>query len=165
MGEWTRAELAEAFEHYQAQVDKAAATGDWDLFAELFAEDATYDEHAYGHFDGREQIRAWIHQTMTTFPGNAMVGFPPRWSTIDEDKGWVVCDIRNVMRDPGDGSVHEASNITILRYAGDGLWANEEDVYNPAHFLTMVQQWCQVAEAHGTLPGDARGFIQGRTGH
>jgi hypothetical protein len=159
MGQWTRDELASAFAHYQAEVERAAATGDWNLFAELFTKDATYDEHAYGHFEGREQIRAWIFKTMTTFPGNAMVGFPPAWATIDEDRGWVVCDIRNLMRDPGDGSVHEASNITILRYAGNGLWANEEDIYNPSRFLTMVQEWCQAAEAHGTLPDDAKGWL------
>ena len=45
------------------------------------------------------------------------------------------------MADPGDGSVHEADNVTILHYAGDGLWSYEEDVYNPAHFATMVQGW------------------------
>jgi hypothetical protein len=159
MGQWSRAELAEAFSHYESEVAKAAATGDWDLFADLFTEDSTYIEHVYGTWHGREQTRSWIHKTMTTFPGSEMVGFPPAWSSIDEERGWVICEIRNVMRDPGDGSVHEASNLTILRYAGDNLWAGEEDVYNPAHFLSMVKEWCRVAEKHGTLPVDARGWL------
>jgi hypothetical protein len=45
------------------------------------------------------------------------------------------------MDDPGDGSVHQAANITILHYAGGGKWSHEEDVYNPAHFATMVKGW------------------------
>ena len=31
------------------------------------------------------------------------------------------------MRDPGDGTIITATNITILTYAGDGLWSREED--------------------------------------
>jgi hypothetical protein len=53
----------------------------------------------------------------------------------------------NRMQDPGDGSVHEADNITLLKYAGDGQWSYEEDVYNPAEFGTMVQGWEQAKRA------------------
>ena len=34
--------------------------------------------------------------------------------------------------DPGDGSIHQEANITILKYAGNGQWKYEEDVYNPS---------------------------------
>lgn len=156
MGTWSRAELAEAFEHYQQQVERAARTGDWDLFADLFTEDSTYVEHVFGSWSGRENTRRWIKRTMTTFPGSEMVSFPIAWSTIDEEKGWVICEVRNVMRDPGDGSTHEASNLTILRYAGNGLWANEEDVYNPAHFATMVEEWTRAGPGRPSAdPGEA----------
>lgn len=152
MSTWTRDELEAAFAHYGAQVEKACATGDWNLFAELFTEDATYDEHLYGTFSGREEIRPWIIDTMTTMPGSWMSGFPTKWHVIDEERGWIVCEILNRMRDPGDGSVHEASNITILTYAGDNLFAKEEDVYNPSKFTDMIAGWARVAHAHGALP-------------
>ena len=159
MGRWTRQELVAAFEHYAGEVEVAARTGEWDRFADRFTEDSTYDEHVYGSWQGREKTRSWIYNTMTTFPGSMMIGFPAAWYTVDEERGWIICEIRNVMRDPGDGSVHEASNITILRYAGDGLWANEEDIYNPAKFLTMVIEWSKVAEANGTLPEDGKEWL------
>lgn len=146
-----RAELQDAFDHYVGTVGQIVACGDWSRFADLFTEDATYCEHAYGDFRGREQIRPWIVRTMTTFPGNQMVAFPPAWAVLDPDGRRVVCEIRNLMRDPGDGSVHEASNITILSYAGDGLWSREEDVYNPQRFADMVRRWALVAREHGTL--------------
>ena len=41
--------------------------------------------------------------------------------------------------------MHRADNITILYYAGDGLWSNEEDVYNAAHFATMATGWSAAA--------------------
>jgi hypothetical protein len=52
MGTWPRSELEAAVQHYQGEVEKACSTRDWDLFAALFTEDATYVEHAYGNFSG-----------------------------------------------------------------------------------------------------------------
>ncbi len=45
------------------------------------------------------------------------------------------------MVDPGDGSLHQAFNFTLLKYAGGGQWSYEEDIYNPAHFQEMIRGW------------------------
>jgi len=160
MGEWSRAELEAAFEHYQSEVRRASGLGDWTIFAELFTEDATYVEHVYGEFHGREEIQAWITETMSTFPGNAMPLFPIKWYVVDEDRGWIVADIINRMADPGDGSLHEASNITILHYAGGNRFSREEDVYNPMRFMTMVTGWGRRARELGTLPPDGGAWLE-----
>ncbi len=159
MGQFSRAELESAFQHYQDEVDRIAGSGDWARFADLFAEDATYHEHAYGRFAGREEIRRWIVDTMTAFPGSAMPRFPIEWHLVDEGRGRIVCEVWNDFVDPGDGERHGASNITILTYAGDGLWSHEEDVYNPATFLRATKRWAQVAEAHGRLPDEGRAWL------
>ena len=138
---WPRAELETAFRHYQDEVERIAGSGDWQRFADLFTEDATYREHAYGTFAGREEIRRWIVETMTTFPGSAMPHFPIDWYVIDEDRGWIVCKVWNRMRDPGDGSVHQEYNLTVLHYAGNDRFSYEEDIYNPHHFGTMLAGW------------------------
>jgi hypothetical protein len=156
---FTREEIDEAFRHFQTEVVKATSEPNWELFANLFTEDARYYEHAYGRFEGREQIARWAQKTMSSFPGNAMPGFPVAWHVIDEARGWVVCEIRNIMFDPGDGSVHEASNITILHYAGDNQWSYEEDVYNPQKFFDMVTAWARVAHEHGRLPEDGKAWM------
>ncbi|MGW0041265.1 nuclear transport factor 2 family protein [Rhodococcus sp. NPDC003348] len=158
-GRWTRDELEQAFADYQRTVEQAKRTGDWNLFADMFTEDATYIEHAYGNFTGREEIRPWIIRTMNSFPGNHMTAFPALWYTIDEQRGWVICEIDNPMCDPGDGSTHGASNLTILHYAGDGLWSCEEDVYNPMKFLKMAKKWCRAAESADALPDEARQWL------
>ena len=54
----TRAELETAFANYRATVRQAKATNDWTLFAGLFTPDASYNEHAYGRFEGRTAIAA-----------------------------------------------------------------------------------------------------------
>ena len=80
---------------------------------------------------------------MNSFPGSEMPFFPTSWYSIDEEKGWVICEILNRMKDPGDGSIHERPVITVLKYAGDGRWSYEEDAYNPMNFLVMVQEYIQ----------------------
>gem|GEM_PF-5251320 len=65
----------------------------------------------------------------------------------------MVGQVQNRFVDPGDGSVHQAPNWTRLVYAGDGLFASEEDVYNPSHFGPMVAAWLDAWRTqHPDLP-------------
>ncbi len=141
MGRWSREELEEAFDVYQKTALEAGTSGNWREWANMFTEDATYIEHHYGEIGGREAIYNWIQSTMEEPINQAMRYFPIDWYTIDEDKGWIICKVWNRMIDPGDGSIHQEYNITILRYAGNHQWSYEEDVYNPAHFGKMIKGW------------------------
>jgi uncharacterized protein (TIGR02246 family) len=141
MGRFPRQEIEEAFARYQRAALKGGTTGDWNDWADLFTADATYVEHLYGTIGGREAIRKWIHTTMAQPIHDQMIHFPVEWHMIDEEKGWVVCQVWNRMADPGDGSIHQEYNFTLLKYAGDGHWSYEEDVYNPERFRTMIRGW------------------------
>ncbi len=141
MGKWSRAELEEAFENYQRLALEAGTTGSWDAWANQFTEDATYVEHHYGTFGGREAIRKWISSTMSQNINRDMRFFPIEWYVIDEERGWVVAHVWNRMIDPGDGSVHQASNLALLKYAGNMMWSYEEDVYNPERFKQVIKGW------------------------
>ena len=155
----TTAEIEQAFRDNQATVQRIADTGEWPRFADLFTEEATYEEHAFGSFTGREAICSWVVRTMTSFPGNTMTSFPIAWHVVDQPTSRVICEVRNLMPDPGDGSQHEASNLTILTYGGDGLWSREEDVYNPMRFARMATEWAGVAREHGCLSEDGHQFL------
>ncbi len=157
---FSRGELASAFEKFEATVARAAETRDWDTWVEQYTPDVEYIEHAAGTMHGRDEVREWIKQTMTTFPGSHMVAFPTLWSVIDEFTGRIVLELDNPMRDPGDGSVISATNITIITYAGDGQWSREEDIYNPLRFLRAGMKWCRKAQALGTLDEDAARWMQ-----
>ena len=143
MGKWSRAELEEAFENYQRLALEAGTTGNWDNWAKQFTVDATYIEHLYGTLGGREAIHRWISHTMSQPINRDMRFFPVEWYMIDEEKGWVIAQVWNRMIDPGDGSLHQAYNFTLLKYAGNNQWSYEEDIYNPAHFKDMIRGWME----------------------
>lgn len=154
------AEITEAYAAFHERVAGFVATGDWQGYAELFTPDAVYVEHAMGTFRGREEIRAWSVRTMTSYPGRVMTGFPVAWQVVDADAGRLVCEVRNPMPDPGDGTLLEEPNITIMTYAGDGLFSREEDVYNPLRFHAMALQWARIAVEHGRAEDDVRAFLE-----
>jgi hypothetical protein len=146
MGRWSRAELEDAFDLYRRTALEAGTSGNWNPWADLFTEDATYVEHLFGTFGGREAIRRWITKTMAMSPNHEMKYYPVEWYVIDEERGWVVAQIWNRMVDPGDGSCHQSYNFTLLKYAGGGKWSFEEDVYNPKHFGDMLRGWSEARE-------------------
>ncbi|ABK72211.1 nuclear transport factor 2 family protein [Mycolicibacterium smegmatis] len=155
MSRFSRDELSAAFARFEATVDTAARTKDWDVWVRHYTPDVDYVEHAAGTMKGREEVRAWIWKTMTSFPGNHMTAFPSLWTVIDEPTGRVICELDNPMVDPGDGTIISATNISILTYAGDGLWSRQEDVYNPLRFASAAMKWCRKAAELGTLTDEA----------
>ncbi len=157
---FSREELSAAFERFEATVARAAQTRDWDTWVEHYTADVEYVEHAAGTMKGREQVRKWIHATMTTFPGSHMTAFPSLWSVIDESTGRIICELDNPMADPGDGTIISATNISIITYAGDHRWCRQEDIYNPLRFLAAGMKWCKKARQLGTLDADAARWMR-----
>lgn len=146
MGRWSREELEQAFDNYQAAALKGAQEGDWSDWASMFTVDATYFEHQYGRFWGRENIQKWIEGVMAPFPANCMTAFPIRWYSVDEEKGWIICEVLNRMQDLGDGKIYEEPNITILHYAGNGKFCYEEDAYDRQRMGEMVVRWIKAKQ-------------------
>ncbi len=159
-GRFSAEEITEAYAAMHARVREYAETGDWHDFADHFTQDAEYVEHALGTFRGRDEIRAWSVRTMTTFPGGIMTGFPLAWQVVDAPTSRLICEVRNLMPDPGDGTHLEEPNLTIMTYAGDGLFSREEDVYNPLRFLKMAVRWGRIAEQHGRLSDEGRAYLE-----
>ena len=156
---FSAAEITEAYAAMHASVQEYAASGEWEDFADHFTEDAEYVEHAFGTFRGRDQIREWSVRTMTSYPGGEMTGFPLAWQVVDAPTSRLICEVRNLMPDPGDGTHLEEPNITIMTYAGDGLFSREEDVYNPLRFARMAVRWARIAEAHGNLSDEGHAYL------
>lgn len=156
---FSRKELAEAFEAFENTVDQSARTRDWDGWVSHYTPDVDYIEHAMGTMKGRDQVRTWITRTMTSFPGSHMTDFPALWAVFDKETGRVICELDNPLRDPGDGTIISATNISIITYAGDGLWSRQEDIYNPARFGDAAMRWCIKAQALGTLDDAAAAWL------
>jgi len=157
---FSQAELTAAFATFEATVAAAADSRDWDAWVSHYTPDVDYIEHAMGTMKGREQVREWIYATMTAFPGSHMTAFPSLWSVIDADTGRVIIELDNPMRDPGDGTIISATNISIITYAGHGLWSRQEDIYNPLRFLAAGMRWCKKAQELGTLDDVAAAWMR-----
>jgi hypothetical protein len=158
--EFPRSELVAAFETFEQTVARAAETHDWDAWVEHYTPDVLYIEHAAGTMHGRDEVRDWIRRTMSTFPGSHMVAFPSLWSVIDEPTGRIIMELENPMRDPGDGTVIGEPNISIITYAGNGLWRQQEDIYNPLRFFKASLKWCRKAQELGTLDEEAARWMR-----
>ena len=141
MPEFSLDELRQAYENFKLVSDRCAASGDYNAFAELFTEDCTYIEHAFGEMHGREEVRSWIVPLMEGYPINQMERYTHDWVFFDEENGRVVFCARTQMADPGDGSSHTATNWTMIDFADNGLVSREEDIYNPVNFGKMIGEW------------------------
>ena len=142
MPEFPRAEVEAAYRRFVAVGD----SGDWNAWADLHSEDGVWVEHHLGTFRGREAIRAAITKVMAPVP---MMTFPVAWHVIEGRR--VVYYPWQVLPDPRGGSeVYRFGCVTILEYAGDGLFGYQEDLYNPKEGEAVIRRWLA---AGGKLSG------------
>ena len=77
---------------------------------------------------------------MKTYPNDQMVRYTHDGSFPPGRGPDRVC-ARTHMADPGDGSSNSARNWTRLGDAGDGLFCRQEDIYNLADFVKLLEEW------------------------
>ena len=157
---FSRSELAAAFEKFEETVARAAETRDWDAWVAQYTPDVEYIEHAAGTMHGRDAGARLDSADDDDLPGQPHGRVPVvvvghrRVHRADH------LELDNPMRDPGDGTVISATNISIITYAGDGQWCRQEDIYNPLRFLRAGLKWCRKAQALGTLDEDAARWMR-----
>jgi ketosteroid isomerase-like protein len=149
MASHPRKEVQQAADALHRMRDKASA-GEigWDALVDLFTEDATYIDPAWGRFKGREAIRRFLHDSMQ---GLKDWKFPTEWTVIDGNR--VVNRFLN--RLPGqrpDGTYYDVPGVSILEYAGGGRFSFEEDVINMVHLYEVLKECCWVPGPDLRLP-------------
>lgn len=146
MSDFSRNEVEAAFHDFITMGDQCAESGDWSPWADIHTEDGVWMEHHLGMQKGREAIRKVIVEVMKPVP---MMYFPVDWFMVDGNR--VASYIWQQMPDPkGGNEIYRFGCVTILEYAGDGLWSFQEDVYNPNEASEMMKRWM---EAGGKLAG------------
>jgi hypothetical protein len=138
------AETREAFEQF---LDHGARGRDWPAWAGLFTDDAVYTEHCMGQFRGADSIAAWIRSAMEPV---ACMTFSVEWCVVEGDM--LAFWIWNHLPAPaGSGDEFCFPNLSVLTYAGDGLWSAEEDFYEPA-WTACVIDWFEQGGASTMNP-------------
>jgi hypothetical protein len=110
---------------------------DWPAWAEMFTDDARYEEHNLGVFEGKAAISTFIVDIMKEYPAMTLW---IEWSVIDGDR--IGFYIWNNLPDPtGTGKRYGFPNTTFLQYGGDGKFSFEADYYNPADAERVFKEW------------------------
>lgn len=110
--------------------------GTWTDMADLFTDDATYIDPAWGRVDGGAAIAEFLRDSMAGLEGWT---FPIEWIAIDGDH--VVVKWTQVL--PGqraDGTRYENSGVSLLTYAGDGRFSRSEDHLNMLHVHEVIAE-------------------------
>lgn len=109
---------------HRASLDRGEAP--WASVADFFTEDAVFVDAAWGRVEGPEGIAKMMDEAMVGLEG---FSFPTDVVAISGDD--VLIKWRQVVTGlPGGDLQH--TGVSILRYAGDGLFSFEEDLMNVA---------------------------------
>lgn len=101
---------------------------DWERWPDHLTEDVHYVERCYGVMHGREQVRAWITGLMAE---RSDVHAVLDWYLVKGRR--VVLSMQNRYYNPDPaGAPFDFAGLTVLEYAGDGLFGYEEDYWDVA---------------------------------
>lgn len=143
MPKFSRTEVRTAFEHWW-QVGNVAEN--WTEWANLFVPDVTYQDYFWGPLHGRAEVDLWINAVMKGVPAIYTVY---EWHIIEDEK--VVFECQNRRDNPdGDGPPYfDFPGMTVLRYAGDGLWESEFDYWDRTGARRTTAQFLEACERAG----------------
>jgi hypothetical protein len=117
---------------------------DWQAWAHLFTDDATYFDHFYGTFTGPDEITKFLEGTMGAAP---QVYSPLVWYVVDGTR--VAYKVFNRADNPEPGGPPiDFPSYQFIEYAGGGKWRSEEDVWVLAEMKQFAQRYAEAAREH-----------------
>jgi len=130
-------EALDTYKRFVALRDEIdAGRRSWRELADFFTEDAAYIDPAWGRAEGRENIRNFFETSMAGLTGHG-------WST---PQNWTMCEGRRlvsqwdqIMGYKEDGTPWFVAGLSILYYAGNGLFCYSHDMLNMAHVFETLQ--------------------------
>jgi hypothetical protein len=141
MTEFSRDEVEEAYRHYYLT---GPVHEDWLAWSQLFTDDATYLDHFYGTFHGPTEIQKFLESTMSFAPH---VYSALEWYNIDGMH--IVYKCWNRADNPqAGGPPIEFPSLQIIRYAGNGKWASEEDWWIVKEMKAFNEAYEAASKAH-----------------
>ncbi|MCU1595930.1 MAG: hypothetical protein JWO12_3322 [Frankiales bacterium] len=119
---------------------------DWTAWVDHLTPDVDYVERVFGRMSGRDEVRAWITSLMAVrFDVHAVLN----WYIVAGDR--VVLDMENRYYHPDPSQPHlDFGGVSILTYAGDGLFGREEDYWDQAGAKTAYIAWDAACRAWGS---------------
>ena len=124
-------EALETYDRFVASRDEIDK-GDrpWSSLADYFTEDAAYIDPAWGRIDGRENIRDFFERSMAGLTGHGW-STPENWTMAEGPR--LVSQWDQILGHQEDGTPWLVAGLSILYYAGDGLFCYSHDMLNMTH--------------------------------
>jgi ketosteroid isomerase-like protein len=127
----TETEARETYERFVALRDQIdLGKQPWSALADFFTEDAAYIDPAWGRIEGRENIREFFEKSMAGLTGHGWET-PENWIMVDGRR--VVSQWDQILGRKGDGTPWLVPGLSILYYAGNGLFCYSHDMLNMTH--------------------------------
>jgi hypothetical protein len=120
----------------------------------------TYVEHHYGRSGTRRCTRDHRDHAAAELRDE---GVPHDWCVCDEERGWWICQIENRRRSRRRRGV-PGVQLTVLKYAGDGLFSSEEDARKPRKLAVVKWIAAKRKADAGSDPDRGNGLVQCRSG-
>ena len=102
----------------------------WSSLADYFTEDAAYIDPAWGRIEGRENIRNFFEESMMGLTGYGWAT-PENWTMARGAR--LVSQWDQILGHREDGTPWFVPGLSILYYAGDGLFCYSHDMLNMTH--------------------------------
>ena len=108
----------------------------WHTLADYFTEDAVQIDPVWGRIEGRENIRAYCVKSMAGLTG---YGWWSRenWTMYDGPR--VVSQWDQILGTRDDGTHWMVAGLSILYYAGEGLFCYEHQMVNVGHIAETMK--------------------------
>jgi SnoaL-like domain len=140
---FSRKEVQSAFELWW-QVGNVAE--DWTRWANMFIPDVTYQDYFWGPLRGRAELDLWINAVMKGVPEIYTVY---EWHIIEDEKVVFECQNRRDNPDNEGPAYFDFPGMTVLRYAGDGLWESEFDYWDRTGARRRTKEFLAACERAG----------------
>ena len=121
----------------------------WAALADFFTEDAAYIDPAWGRIEGREAIRKFFVDSMAGLTGYGW-STPENWTMVDGPR--LISQWDQIMGEQSDGTPWRVPGLSILYYAGDGLFCYSHDMLNMTHVGQVLKAMAWKPPAEFNMP-------------
>jgi ketosteroid isomerase-like protein len=109
----------------------------WSAIADFFTEDAAYIDPAWGRYEGRANIAEFMEKAMAGLTGHGW-STPENWTMTEGPR--LVSQWDQIMGRREDGTPWKVAGLSILYYAGDGLFCYSHDMLNMQHVNQVLRE-------------------------
>lgn len=118
---------------------------DWAHWPDHLTEDVLYVERIFGTMRGREAVRSWITTLMVELSDVHAV---LNWYIVKGDRVVLNMTNRYYHPDPAAAPI-DFAGLSVLEYAGDGLFGYEEDYWDAKGASAAYEQFSAAVAAQG----------------